>query len=103
MVEVTATYDFFPNIDQQAYGALAKRVIDTLLKAPGFVELRANRNLMASPQVRATYVFQTMADWANFVESAEYRALDTELRLFVTNLKVDIWGPSPVVPEPIRP
>jgi hypothetical protein len=103
MIEVTATYDFLPGVGQQSYEEFAQRAIGTILGAQGIVEMRANRNMMSSPQVRATYVFQTMTDWAKFCESDAYRALDTEVRKFVINYKIDIWGPSPVVPQPLRP
>jgi heme-degrading monooxygenase HmoA len=103
MVEVSMTYDFVPGVDEQAFAEFATKVVSALRQAPGFVELRGNRNMLGSPQAKGTSVWQTMADWARFSESDEYRALDAAFRGFVTNLKVDIWGPSPVLPEPIRP
>ena len=103
MIEVIGTWDILPGIDEQAYAALAKKLIGTLLRQPGFVEFRANRNFMGSPRVRTTYVWQTLADWANFAASAEYQALDAEGSRFTTNGHTELWGPSPVVPEPIRP
>jgi hypothetical protein len=104
MIDVDLKYDFLPGFDQQAYQAWAKKAIATVLRSPGLVEFRANRNMMASPQVRTTSVFKTMADWGNFAESAEWAALKAELSdQYATNISVDIWGPSPVVPEPLRP
>jgi hypothetical protein len=104
MIEVDLKYDFLPGVDQQAYQAWAKKAIGTVLQSPGIVEFRASRNMVASPQVRATSVFKTMADWGNFAESAGWLALKAELSdQFATNVCVDIWGPSPVVPEPLRP
>ena len=85
MIEVNATYDFLPGIDQQAYAEHAKKSIATILKFPGLVEIRAYRNMLGSPQVRVTTVWHTLADWAKFAESAEWRALAAELRtLFAT-------------------
>jgi heme-degrading monooxygenase HmoA len=103
MIEVNFSYDFVPGMDQQAYGELTKKAIGMVLKAPGLVEFRANRNILGSPQVRSTSVWQTLADWARFSESAQWPELEAEFRSFTTNLKVEIWGPSPVVPEPLRP
>ena len=103
MIEVNKTYDLLPGIDLQAYSESAKKWIGTLLQATGFVEFRAHRNLLSSPQVRSTFVWETLADWARFAESAERQELESELRTFATNIKIEIWGPSPVVPEPIRP
>ena len=104
MIEVDLKYDLLPGVDQQAYLAWAKKAIGTVLQAPGIVEFRANRNMVTSPQIRTTSVFKTMADWGNFAESAEWLDIKAELSdQFATNICVDIWGPSPVVPEPMRP
>jgi len=102
MIEVVATYDLRYDIDQKVYAAFVKKAIDAELHAPGFVELRAHRNVLGSPQVRVTHVWKSLADWVKFVDSPESRALDTEFRSFVANIEVQIWGPSPVMPEPLR-
>jgi heme-degrading monooxygenase HmoA len=103
MIEIVTTYDLRHQIDQEAYQAYVNKAVDTELRAAGFVELRAHRNMSGSPQVRVTHVWKSLADWARFVDSAESRALDPEFRSFVTNIEIQIWGPSPVMPEPLRP
>jgi len=103
MIEANTTWDLFPDIDQEAYGEFAKKSIGAILKAPGIVEFRANRNMLGSPQVRSTAVYRTLADWACFTDSDEWRHLEAELRTFATNIRVEVWGPSPVLPEPVRP
>ena len=104
MIEVHYAWDLLPGIDPQGYGEWARKAISSLLKAPGFVEVRAQRNMLGLPQGLAISVWQTMADWAKYNESAEWQAFMAELRdKWATNFRVEIWGPSPVVPEPIRP
>jgi heme-degrading monooxygenase HmoA len=104
MIEVNLRYDLLPRIDPQAYEAWAKNAVGTVLQAPGCVEFRAARNMMGSPLVQSTTVWKTMADWGNFAESAEWQAISAEARdQFVTNLSIEVWGPSPVMPEPLRP
>ena len=103
MIEMNLIYDFLPGIDQEAYQAWAKKAVGSVLKSPGIIEFRANRNVLGSPQVRATSVWKTLADWANFNESSEWQELATEMQAFTKNVSVELWGPSPVVPEPIRP
>ncbi len=71
MIEVNSTWDLYPNIDQEAYGDFAKKAIGTTLKASGLIEFRASRNMLGSPQVRSTYVFRNLADWAGFNDSDE--------------------------------
>jgi hypothetical protein len=103
MIEVNKTYDLLPGIDQQAYLEYTKRAFATMLKAPGLVEICAYRSLLGSPQVRLTLAFQTLADWAKFAESSERQKLDSELFKFATHVSVELWGPSPAVPEPLHP
>lgn len=103
MIENNMTYELRPNLDQRAYGEWAKKAIGVILQAPGVVEFRAYRNLLGSPQVRSTTVMQTLADWAKFVDTDEWRTLEAELRAFATDIRIQVWGPSPVLPEPVRP
>lgn len=56
-IEVTTTWDLFPDADQEAYGEFAKKAIGEILKAPGLVKFSANCNMLGSPQVRTTSVF----------------------------------------------
>lgn len=103
MIEVTFTYNFIPNIDLKAYANLAKRATALMLSAKGFVEFRAHRNMIGSPHVRRTSVWESLADWASFDQTAGVQELTEEFRAFVRDLDVQIWGPSPLTPEPIRP
>jgi heme-degrading monooxygenase HmoA len=103
MIEVSVTYDFRQDIDRLAYEAFVERAVGAEIHAPGFIEHRAHRNISGSPQVRVTHVWKSLADWANFVDSVESQSIDAEFRTFVTNINLQIWGPSPVIPEPLRP
>lgn len=103
MIEVHKTYDLLQSIDKQAYLEYSKRAISTILKTSGIVEIRANRGLLGSPQVCLITVWQTLPDWAKFAESSERQNLEFELLEFATNINIEIWGPSPVVPRPLRP
>jgi len=104
MTEVNLSYDFIPGFDQQAYKEWAKKAIGTVLQTPGLVEFRAFRNVLGSPYVRTTTVWQSLTDWVKFFESPEWQEIETELRdAFATNVSVEIWGPSPVAPTPLRP
>lgn len=102
MIEVVMSYDLLPEVDQQAYAAWAKDAIGIVLQQKGLVELRANRNLLGTPQSRTVSVWQSISDWAAFNEG-QWAPLDQQLRKMATNLKVELWGPSPVMPEPVRP
>lgn len=103
MIEVSVTYDFRQDIDQIAYEAFVQKAVGAELHAPGFIEHRAHRNISGSPQVRVTHVWKSLADWANFVDSIESQSIDAEFRTFVTNINLQIWGASPLIPEPLQP
>lgn len=103
MIELNKTYDLLPGIDQQAYLEYGKKAFATMLEAPGLVEIRVHRSLLGSPQVRLALIWQTLADWAKFAESPERQMLDSGLLEFAANIGIELWGPSPTVPEPLRP
>ncbi len=103
MIEINKTYDLLPGIDQQAYLEYSKRALATLLKARGIVEIRAQRSLLGSPHVRLTIVWETLADWATFAEGPERQKIDSELLKFAGDVGIELWGPSPAVPEPLHP
>jgi len=103
MVEVAFTYDFIPNFDVAAYTKVARDATQIMLSSKGFIEFRANRNMMGSPNVRRTSVWQNLSDYALMAQSHEFQKVTQEFRKFVTNIDVQIWGPSPISPEPIRP
>ncbi len=102
MIEVTMTWELRPGIDLDAYAKFSKNAVGMALRAPGIVEFRAHRNML-SPRARATYVWQDLADWAKFHATAEWLALMPELNAYATNIRTQIWGPSPVMPESLRP
>lgn len=104
MIEVVLLYDLVPGTEPRAYEEWAKKAIGVVLRSPGVVEFRAHRNLLGSPFVRSTSVWKTLADWQGFFESEAWKGCEAELRgKFAARLKVEIWGPSPVAPEPLRP
>jgi len=103
MIEVAFTYDFLPGIDENAYAKLAKRATRMMVDAPGFIEFHANRNLLGSPTVRRTSVWKSFEHYARLIENPEFQKINTEFRTYVTNLDIVIWGPSPLIPAPIRP
>ncbi|MBE0572781.1 MAG: hypothetical protein IH618_14665 [Ignavibacteriaceae bacterium] len=103
MIEVAFTYDFIPNFDVVAYTKVARSATQIMLSSKGFIEFRANRNMMGSPNVRRTSVWQRLSDYAEMAQSPEFQKITQDFRKFVTNIDVQIWGPSPISPDPIRP
>jgi antibiotic biosynthesis monooxygenase (ABM) superfamily enzyme len=75
------------------------------LAAPGVVEFRAYRGATGSSpsQVVITYEFKDFANWAKWYVDAGVQQSTQEVRSYVENLSSELWGPSPVVPKPMRP
>ena len=102
MIECHETWDLIPGVDQQAYGAWAKSAIGLVMKQPGLIEFRANRNMLGSPQILVVTVWESAADWAIFGENTWVK-LEGELRSYATNIHYTLWASSPLVPQPLHP
>ena len=77
--------------------------IKRTLAVPGVVEFRAYRPATGASQVVTTYEFADMATWAAWQSDEDGQKVMDELRTLTLNVNIEVWGPSPVVPEPIRP
>jgi hypothetical protein len=50
-----------------------------------------------------TYEFADIAAWAAWNSNQDMQKLLVELHTLALNVTIEVWGPSPVVPAPIRP
>jgi len=102
MIEVAFTYDFLADIDENAYARLATKATNMMVSADGFIEFHAQRNMMGSPHVRRTSVWKSLTHYAALAQQPEFQKITAEFRTYVKNLDVVIWGPSPLLPDPIK-
>jgi quinol monooxygenase YgiN len=87
----------------EEYMQWTESAIGRTMAVPGVVEFRAYRPASGWAQVVATYEFADLAAWAAFYAHPDVRDVTSELRTLTTSVTTEVWGPSPVVPEPIRP
>ena len=87
----------------EEYMKWTEGAIGRTLAVPGLVEFRAYRPATGGSRVVVTYEFADLAAWAAFYGHPDVQAVTTELRTLATDVTTEVWGPSPVVPEPIRP
>ena len=73
------------------------------LAVPGVIEFRAYRPASGAFQVVVTYEVADLAAWAAFRAHDDVEKVLEELRTLAVDVTMEVWGPSPVVPEPIRP
>jgi len=87
----------------QEYPQWAQGAIQRTLAAPGVVEFRSYRTAVGSNQAVITYEFADMATWAAWQSQEEVQQALAEAYAMSLNLEMELWGPSPVAPKPIRP
>ena len=85
------------------YADWAKSAIQRTLAVPGVVEFGAFRPLTGSHQVVIYYQFIDLAAWTTWRESEAVQQVFDELYEYGSEVEMELWGPSPVVPQPLRP
>ena len=88
---------------KEEYTKWTEGAIRRTLAVPGLVEFRAYRPATGEWQVVVTYEFADLAGWVAFYDHQDVQNVLEELRTLATDLSTEVWGPSPVVPAPIRP
>jgi quinol monooxygenase YgiN len=102
MVLHVTKYDVHPD-KLEAYLKWTEGAIKRTLAVPGVVEFRAYRSVTGSSQLVTTHEFADLAAWAAWSSNPDCLKVMLELHTLALNVTVDVWGPSPVVPVPIRP
>jgi heme-degrading monooxygenase HmoA len=102
MVLGVMKWDIHPD-KVDAYANWTGSAIQRCLAAPGVVEFRAYRGMAGAQQVLTTWEFADLASWAAWRESDLVQQVLDELYTVGVSVVVEVWGPSPVVPAPIRP
>ncbi len=102
MVLYVLKWDILPD-KVEAYTKWGESAIRRTLAVPGVVEYRAYRPATGASQVAETFEFADMAAWAAWYVHEDVQKVVTELRTLTANRSTELWGPSPVVPQPIRP
>ena len=102
MVLLVQKWDILPDKFEE-YNEWAPSAIKRLLSVPGVVEFRAYRPASGSHQVAITFEFENMGSWASWYENEDVQKIRAEMQGLTCNRFDEIWGPSPIVPAPIRP
>lgn len=102
MVLQVMKWDIHPD-KMEAYLKWTDSAIKGTLAVPGVVEFRAYRTAEGPSQIVTTYEFVDMAAWAAWYSNEGVQKILTELHTLALNVNLELWGPSPVVPAPIRP
>ncbi|MCG3212684.1 MAG: hypothetical protein FOGNACKC_06376 [Anaerolineae bacterium] len=87
----------------EEYMAWSKGAIQRTVGAGGVTEFRAYRPASGPFQVVITLELADMAAWAAWYSTEVVQTVFVEMRTLANNVTTELWGPSPVVPQPIRP
>jgi antibiotic biosynthesis monooxygenase (ABM) superfamily enzyme len=102
MVLSVTKYNIHPD-KGEVFDGWVKSAIARILSIPGVVEFRAYRPVAGEWQVVTTTEFADLASWASAAGSDTYADLMNELHTLALNVSVEVWGPSQVLPVPLRP
>lgn len=102
MVLQVMKWDIHPDkVDE--YLKWTETAIKRTVSVPGVVEFRAYRPAAGSSQVVTTYEFADLNAWATWQSNVDVQNVMLELHSLALNVELEVWGPSPKVPKPIRP
>ena len=104
-VDVVLNFNFVSDHDRKAWTARFKQIAGLLLKKPGLIELRCRSNLLDKSQVRVTMAWESLSEWANFVQNddSDMKTLMHSGQPSMRNIKVELWGLFPNLPSVINP
>ena len=94
---------YIPNQKVKEYTEWAKGTIPKVLEAPGLVEFRAYRAGAASRHVLVIFEIESKEAFSKFWEFLQKEKLLDEVYANTVDAVSELWGPSPLVPEPLRP
>lgn len=86
-----------------AYVEWAMPSVQAQLSVPGVIEMRNYRPVTGCSQVAVTCEFADLATYAAWRTHPEIERVAAEARKYVEKISVEIWGPSPAAPAPLRP
>jgi quinol monooxygenase YgiN len=87
----------------EAYNKWTESTIRRTLAVPGVVEFRGYRGANGTHRVVVTYEFADLVAWAAWQSHEDMQKIRDELGTLATDVTTEVWGPSPIVPKPIRP
>ena len=87
----------------EIYEEWALKSLKRAILVPGVTEVRAFRPIAGQSQVVVTFEFKAFEDWSSWFNDTGIQSIFNELFLMATNVQRELWEPSPLISEPIRP
>jgi hypothetical protein len=102
MVILLTQYNIRPDKATE-FTTFVQSALPILVGAPAIVELQAYRNLTGENQVTALYYFDDLAGYATWRSDAAVSQLFADVWQYTENMRIELLGPSPFLPQPLRP
>ena len=103
MVVYVLKYDIRSEKSETFVKWATETAIPRILKIPGLVEFRSFRPITGNHQIASTYFFKDAAAFAAWQAHEDFEKSTNELRSYAANVYGELWNPSPIVPEPLKP
>ncbi len=88
----------------EEYPSWVQNALSKVLSVPGVKEFRAYRVAAGGDnQASSTYEFENMESWASWYSNEVTQKALGELHNYASHITMELWSPSPLIPEPIRP
>ena len=84
------------------YPKWSQTAVKRLMGVPGIEEFRAFRLVAGDREVCVTYQFKDLASWAAWRSDKMVSDVWEESRAYLTDMRVELWGPSPLIPDPLK-
>lgn len=85
------------------YLGWVRSAIKRTTSVPGVIELRSYRPVAGETQVVTIFEFNDFESWSAWFNHQKVQTVFEEMFHMVTNVRRELWEPSPILPEPIRP
>lgn len=102
MVLWVMKYDINPD-KQDEYLKWAQSAIPEVVGVGSVVEFGAYRAISGDRRVVTTVQFADLTTWQAWYESETAQAVLADATSVMINVETELWGSSPVLPQPIRP
>ena len=102
MVIFLMKWDIRPGMEKD-YPSWAQTGVKRLLSVPGVIEFRGFRPITGDRQVAVTFEFKDMQTFDAWYSHEDTIQVFTDGTSYLVDKETELWGPSPVVPEPVRP
>lgn len=100
LILYTVRFDVHPAVGDE-YSLWTGSALARVSQVGGVRELRVFQTAAGSPMVNLTFQFDNSDAWSQWIFHPEVQKVFEELARFSLDLKLELWEPSPMIPQPL--